>query len=382
MKLELRPRLFSAVVLICCGCTTPHRPVVDLMPFHVAIAPLTDVELRTTANKEKGAADMSLVMDGLVFSEELRKALGDRSFVKVTLLDLPSEDDASITQEGWERKARQEHDADLLITCRLWYGSEIQQGLNAWAFGSFLVFSIGGPFCWFFPDRTYSSEAGVVVSAVDLSSPELFGELVSDRALPLECFEHTEILQEEKLSFIDRAGTTYWYYALSIIIPSLFLARDHSGLEQDYPVLVAEALAVDVAEGLFKRRPEILRNETRYDFYLGREDLLLKLGEGGALSFEWTLFHSQQPRTSEPSEYRIQVGEFDKTFQVADSQLDDNRPSLPGTPTGYRSYRFNEAIPFDGSADLVRLVVRTFGDRPQIRSYSIPIPEDLRGLPE
>lgn len=357
------------------GCSAPPLAPSERLPFHVAIAPISDSELREYAETVE-SMDTALEVEGAAFGRELERALSERCFLRTTLLDGTSGE-----QEAIARALKT--GANMLLTCRLWHAREVQQEMNAWATGSFLVFLIGGPFCWFFPDHTYSAELGVSVTLYDLS--EYY--MLEDRALTdleglemVEFFEHSENLGDLELDFIERAGDSLGYYLVSILIPSPFLATDHEGLTEDFSEIALQALADELAAGLYDRRLELLRNVPRYDFYLLADKVQVDRRPDESLTLSWTVLHDQSQGLNEPGAYRVRAGDYDqsfevdydKSFEVTDAQL---KRGVTDPRTGQVRHSFQVTLEGAQDASWVQLWLQCYGDTGRARGYTFPVPE-------
>lgn len=347
------------------GCSSRRLAPEERLPFHVAIATLQDSTLREYA-ETSDALETTLEVNTAAFGQELESALSKRCFVRTTLLDAPIDQDEAVAQAVGAG-------ANLLLTSRLWHANEVEQELNAWSTGSFLVFLVGGPFCWFFPDRTYSAELGVTVTLHDLSEHYVLEEYPELKREAVEYFEHSENLGDLQLDFFDRAGDSYGYYAASILIPSPFLATDHEGLADDFPELAIEALAEELAAGLYDRRLELLRNVTRYDYYLLTNEVVFARAPSGDLQLSWSVLHDQEQGLNEPGTYRVRAGGFDRTFEVTDVQLERGVT----TETGQVLHRFTVTLDGVREANEVQIWLHRYGDMGRARGYTLPVPDTL-----
>ncbi|MFO1030488.1 MAG: hypothetical protein U1F60_05390 [Planctomycetota bacterium] len=234
----LRRRLVSSALLLgLCACASQERAT-NRLPFHIALAPTPIVPDGTTRSLPGNPTELALAFDAKRLAAQLESTLG-ANFVKVTVLP-PATDAAGADPSGKGLVAGAEQaGADLLIVPSLRFDPRVQTELNGQFWLNLPLFALGGPFCWFVPDRSYHCYARLEGDIHDVAAAAARNRQKLDsstRMLRVSCES-----REASLSFLQRASGAD-HYLLSVICPAGLLATESSSIPAELDAVVVATL--------------------------------------------------------------------------------------------------------------------------------------------
>jgi len=300
MRHALRIRLTLAVVpLLASACASGPPPAPEPLPFHVALVPLESIEMREASDSRKGAAtEMLIETDPALFSELLVTSLEqDAGFARASLLEWdPAVPEDALKEEKdrmWFRQAR-EVGADLILVCEMSLSPIVYQNRNSLFLVNIPVWFMVGPVSWLMRDRTYHIDADLTAS---FYSPELLESepnsesesdfvVLTDRMARVAAV--TTHFGELDKNFISRAQGRLSRYALTIIVPPGFVARQSDALAVSLTAVTEGALCQGVATLVQSRARDIVHGDYLAPFYLVPADLSLEPGAAGTTRPPWS----------------------------------------------------------------------------------------------
>lgn len=262
-RLTLLLFLFSAA----CASTANERVRGELLPFHAAIVPLTDIRIvepseTPAVGSEETATDMRIEIDPAAMSHAVANELAIRVFPRVTLLD-------GTTEEALDRQAR-EAGADIVLQLalqydpRVWHEHTGSSGLN------FLYFTVGGPMGLEQRDYTYYAAAELDAEAFSIAAlgdPDLrLGDprarvLVTEASFPGAALSYNERARGEES------------FTKTLFIPTENLATMSPELAEYLGERVTQDLAAELADTLLLNRTELLLERGAKTFFIDEGDL-------------------------------------------------------------------------------------------------------------
>jgi hypothetical protein len=338
------------------------------MPFHVVVAPLTDVVV--IADELPGRLPLEFTPDDLRrLEEEVRQALDGGPFARATAIDLPPFD-ALDPLAALRRRARERSSADLLVTLELTHGTTIHHDVGPRR-SDWMPWWLPGPWFWWLPDIAYGANAVLVARVHDLAREE-------GSAGPLELrrwsFSHAHAMDDVELDFVDRAGDAWQLYLLSLVMPSTAVGRTREGLEVDLRRRFTAALAGGLSDDLSRLGGALVRGESTQSFHLVPDETAVTRLDGGRVGLTLTLSHRVGSTRNEPSALGL--------------ALDDGRPRLEALPQaevdaaylgpdrsgGAARYRFVRELEAPPEARFLRVHVRAGRAVSAVREYTLRIP--------
>lgn len=239
----LRHRFVSSALLLgLCACASQERAI-SRLPFHIALAPTPIVPDGTTRSLPGNPTELVLAFDAKRLAARLEYTLGV-NFVKVTVLPPPT-DAAGADPAGKGLVASAEQaGADLLIVPSLRFDPRVQTELNGQFWLNLPLFALGGPFCWFVPDRSYHCYARLDGDIHDVAAAAARNRQKLDSSTRL--LRVSGESREASLSFLQRASGAD-HYLLSVICPAGLLASESSGIPAELDATVVAMLCDQLA---------------------------------------------------------------------------------------------------------------------------------------
>lgn len=242
-----------------CACTAAPVAESRPIPMRLAVMPITSIGDRERVNVEDlDGTDMVLSRDGQRFARAVVDALDNKLFVQAFLLEPGAPPAEGAPPIDWAALAEQQG-ADALLSLELACNPVVMEASNSSYYLNFLLFAIGGPFCWWLSDHTYDVEAKLSAELYDV--PRLRREnaapgsessvlaRISDAAAPSERLE---------MSFTNRADGNAGQYALSVVWPAPLLMEDNEDVRETIEAQVILALAERLAADMRADREFIL----------------------------------------------------------------------------------------------------------------------------
>lgn len=386
------------LLLASTACSTAPDVAPEPLPFHVAVAPIDQPVIRVGSSVEHaGDTDMSLWIDPEALAAELARTLEERCFTRVTLLDGPV--GGSDTPSGDRRRFLVERaraaGADLILECELEYETGIWYERNGNYWPNFLLFLMGGPFCYFLKDYTYHAEAELVAHLYDLNAIDNDEVLLGDRQARLVLSSVN--FDGAPMNFVGRNGPKAGKYVVSVLIPSGLLSKETDVLEGRLRQAVVEELGDQLARGLIGKREVLARAGGPAPFYLDLDQLELGVDPDGTISLRGDVHLIQEGLIERMDRYRIQVDSgpvvehgfgaplwsaepgtagpleaLEQSDEELAAAIEASAPRYTGRATRLR-YELDERIPATAGPHTVRLELEA-GQRDRfVRSYTFEI---------
>ena len=379
-NLALGLALGLALLSSACASGPPMGP--ERLPFHVALVPLETVHGRgPSAGLEGSETSMLLTADPAALSQLIRQSLeSDAGFERATLLEPGGPFASATTDQERERmwiERAEAVEADLILVCDLRLEPKVNQSTNSRFWLTFPLFALGGPFAWFVRDRTYFVDA---LLEAGFYSPE---KLDPDRDWLFDRFSRVANVDahfgELDRNFISRAHGRVGRYALSVIVPAGFLAKQSDGLADSLSQATLDALCRVLAEGVQGKRTDLMRGDAYpAPFYLEAQDLNLESTAEGSLVLRGFIH-------LEPDEDVPEIRSLKLEFRSADGLAMD----APGVrvdaftedrmTAGERGRRFAFETRFDPphGARLLHLEIEAGERNSKFRTYTLVLPQQI-----
>lgn len=278
------------------SCATTPRPEPLPLPFHVGVAPLTEV--RTTPDSSEGAMAFRLSPDTVEeLPARLTAALNGTAFTRATALDAAPLRDRLDPLGSQLLRAREQSSVDLLMTLELWHTEVIHSDISEQR-SNWIPWWLPGPWFWWLPDLAYGTELVLVARLHELARPVGTAAHLELRRWSLS---HTHAVSDVELDFVERAGSRWWLYMASLLSPSTFLAREGPELEERLPDLFLDELAEGLARDLERLGDALLRADEQQTFRLDPRESRLRWTDRGQLEVELALDHLVGRTTNQPS---------------------------------------------------------------------------------
>lgn len=369
-----------ALVLLLSGCRSSGsaQSTVQVLPFHVAIAPPlpTAFENRTlTSELEDGEQQPFLVdLEDFATSEDpqervdvaaaIAAQLEGELFSKVTVL--PEAPDEASSQTWYVDQARACH-ADLLLTINeLSFDALPETKGKPW---NWLWYSLG-PFVYAFDDRSYHLDSTIEVALYDLNQIVAVGTERSEDGQVVEAtflLEPTDEMRRFRAEsqwvstkFHDRVEGGTIDYAKSLLIPTSLLRKGGLQVRRKVARLTLASMADVLAQKITVDAEFITRPAGR--------DSSLQLAESGDVprprlaridELDGPGTHVvldtvvRQPSFSADRDFevaRVKIGE--QSFDLLAGSVGEFKSSIevePGAPEGWVNKRIHLAVPIDAT---------------------------------
>jgi len=351
--------LLALLFVSSCASTEPLER--RIIPFHVAIVPMERPIVGEVSPGELPGdeTDLHLDLDCQELTASLSAALGKYCFSRVTVLE---HRDGNETVDPLERQrllmeAALEAEADLLVEFHLRYDLGIYRE-NAGTFWlNFPLFLIASPSNWFVDDVGYYADVELTTSVYDVNTMEASGLALGDPAARV--ISASSRYTGEELNFIERADGL-GSYALSILVPSGFLARGSDDTLEEIHAHVIEEIRSQVVQGIQGRREDLLGTEWIAPFIIDPDELLL------TRSGDELLVRGNVRMLGSGSTERVQALSLH-----AGGESVTVRPEFAG-PDGVTL--FEARVPMTATAAALRLECMVGSRDSFVRSYTFDIP--------
>jgi hypothetical protein len=247
------------IALLLGSCASQAQRDEPLLPFHVALVPIQSSTAPESSDPPASESSLKLEIDPSALSSELRSTLESTCFARVTLLAPPAETSGDEFAR-WSPEKRNQYwiaesakaGADLILESELRATPVLRGTTNEKFWLNLPLFLIGGPFCYFIGDNSYSGDARLDAWLYDLRPIAAAHASISDGRSELA---HVQArFRGTDLDFLDRAGGSVGSYAASLVVPAGLLARKSDNVEH----CVADNAKSELAQGLMRE----LRSES------------------------------------------------------------------------------------------------------------------------
>jgi hypothetical protein len=371
----LKALLFALLVTFAAACKSAEPEPVRPLPFHVAVIPIQSARNHeVTASESDDATPMRLTPDYGALTQELASALSHGTFTRVTLLeprpaaaaDAPVNAAAGATddaEDDWQRQAR-EIGADLIVECELSYTPVIHRDTNPNFWLNLPLFLIGGPFCWFLKDQEYSADVELAGTFHDLRAMERTSAQLADRQARV--VSTNARFQGVDMNFIERAQGNIGKYAVTIFVPSGFLAKDSRKLAAELDAEVVKGISDGFARSVQQKRKDLVRSEFVSPFYLDPDQVQLTI-EGAQLRVRGPVYLEPSSDVDSMEEFRLKLAGKTIEREFAEPKTETgpgNRPRL--------RYDIDERIELGETSGPLTLEVVAV--KRHVRSYTFAVP--------
>jgi hypothetical protein len=375
----LKSHVALSLVLVASACKSAEAKPTKPLPFHVAIIPIQNGRIRDVkVSDEEGATPMRLEPDYAVLTREIAAALSNGTFTRVSLLtpraasvpEAPAsgpaiDANASTAEEGddWQRQAR-ELGADLIVECELSYVPVIRRDTNSNFWLNLPLFLLGGPFCYFLKDQEYSADVELAGTFHDLRAMERTSAELADRQARVASTNAR--FDGVDMNFIERAQGNVGKYAVSLLIPSGFLAKDSRKLANELDTEVMKDISNGFAKSVHQKREDLVRSSFVSPFYLEPDQVELTV-EGSQLHVRAPVYLLPNQEVDVMVEFRLKLAgkTLEREFGEPKSE-----PGPGGRP--YQRYDIDERI--DLGAGEGPLTLDIVGVKRHVRSYTFALP--------
>jgi|GEM_PF-3471550 len=338
---------FGGLAALLAGCASTEPLEARHLPFRIGVVPLEEPAVGEISPGELPGeeTEIALELDTERLISGIRGALGEYCFSSVTSLKGPGPDEVV---DSFERRRQLLEEArregvDLVVELALRYDREVYRK-NAPAFWMNIpLFLFASPSNWFLADNEYYADVELQAAVYDLNALEAGGLEIGDPTAHL--ISTTSRFTGTRLDFIDRSDDI-GDYALTILIPSGWLARESDSVATELEEAIIEQLRAQVVQGIQSRRSELVRADwiapvfvepgrvrlqRQGDELLVRGDVMLKqdglAGRVQALHFDAgneriSVEPASATRTNDqgydvlPFEARVPVGEGSRTLRL------------------------------------------------------------------
>ncbi len=362
--------LFAVGVVACKSAETqPQKP----LPFHVAVIPIQDARIREVKESEDDATAMRLAPDYGVLTERIAGALSNGTFTRVSLLTprtaaapvdaSAGSADAALDDDHWQRQAR-ELGADLIVECELSYAPVVRRDTNGNFWLNLPLFLLGGPFCYFLKDQAYSADVELAGTFHDLRAMERTSAQLADRQARV--VSTNARFQGVDMNFIQRAQGNVGKYAVSLLIPSGFLAKDSRKLAHELDTEVVNDISAGFAKSVQQKREDLVRSTFVSPFYLDPDQVLLTV-EGAQLRVRGPVYLLPNSDVDSMVEFRLKLAGKSVEREFGEPK---HEPGPGGRQ--YSRYDIDELIELGDGEGL--LTLELVAVKRNVRSYTFAVP--------
>lgn len=361
------PLVLAALGCPALGCRSTDALERHQLPMHVAVVPITTPAVGHAASGEHPgkATALSLALDTREVTRAMSAALEEYCFASVTVLDadLPDETrtDEFERQRSLYAQAR-ELGADLMVELGLRYDAEIYRQAASTFWLNFPLFLFLAPSNWFLPDNTYCADVELVATVYDLNAMEAGGFGLGDAAA--QVVSVSARFGETTLDFIERSRGL-GDYALGILVPSGFLARETRGASAEIHAAILESLRTQLVQSLQNRRADLVRADWIAPVFMEPTDVSIRR-EGADLRVRGRVRLARGGLADRVHAIHLDAGAEHVSVEPA-------RETVAGG-AGEDVFDFEASVPLGAEASFLRLECEAGSRDRFLRSYTFRIP--------
>ncbi len=271
-KSTVTPWIVGLLALSSCA-STKELEVAEL-PFHAVIVPMRDAAVGTVTPGEL-PGDATGLRLGLTCDEVTRvvgSALEKFCFSRVTVLD---HDEYGDLHGAYERDERlvdlaRAAGADLLVELDLRYDPEIYHETSSSFWLNFPLFLFAGPTNWFVGDNEYFADVELTTTIYDMNVIEAGALSLGDPAA--QVLSGSSRYAGSDLTFTERSDGV-GDYALGLIVPSGYLARESDAVAQATHASVLADLREQVVKGIQRHRSDLVGADWIAPLFIDPDDV-------------------------------------------------------------------------------------------------------------
>lgn len=345
-----------------------ERPI----PFRVALAPITEVEVESTSDEEGPAFDVGpeWVAD---LEQAIERSLSGGTFVSTTRLApgaTPRPD-----RRAWLQQASQETDADLLVLFRLRRGTVFRGELNQIITAAAPFCWIPGPHLWPVSDQRYLADCTLTVEVHDLARFRALDER-GRWAQRAWYFSDAVTLENLYVDWFERAGWDLHMYLPTILIPTLLIPYERDGLAEALEERAIQKLSEALSYDLQRRRVDLIRNEHEYSFFLDDEHTSVEVVSESEAEVSLRLVHRLGESRNEPENFVIGADDLPGAAVRRDLTWSERAAAylpLQGSPD-FAHFEFRQRVPVTPDTRYLQLSVSAGRSQDSTREFSLALP--------
>lgn len=368
-----RGLLALALAVWLSACASTQQEERKPLPFHVAVIPIVNPRLREATQgpgeRAGGVTAMRLQPNLVALSRTVVRVLDGRVFTRATLLEPELSNTAGESSPAGGPRDRMREaraiDADLVLECELDYDPTIRQEANANFWLNLPLFLLGGPFCYFVKDRSYSADVELLGSFYDVHAIDGESVHLGDRLARI-LFTNARF-QGVDLNFITRAQGNLTKYAVSILIPAGFLAKESDPLAQELEEEVSQTLSSEFARSVQQKRENLVHAQYLAPFWLDSDHMQVEREADGRVRVRGRVHLVNGTSAERMTRYRLRTDEHSVEGEFAADAPD----SGAGRPSAYEIYERLEAP--DGTTT-IKLDLEAGTRNRFLRTYTLAIP--------
>jgi hypothetical protein len=254
----------AVALLLCASCSATRNSRTERpIPLRAGVVPVLSVAGEGAVEPVGGSTELELILDPATVSAALVEELRGQGFVSVELLELAgTPTDVDSVEAAVQRSATEAH-VDVVIWPHVRAAAEIRTRANEKLWLNLPLFMLGGPLNWIPRDRSYLVQASLDVDVLDTRQLTSARSGSRAQARLTSRQSRTEVVE---LSLLDRAGYSLHHYALGVLVPGVFLARETDRAGQAVAEEVVRHLSKEVASMIRQDRENLLQGVDLVEF--------------------------------------------------------------------------------------------------------------------
>lgn len=353
--------------MLLAGCSSVEPLERRNLPFHIAIVPMLAPTVGTVLPGELPgeSTELRLALTPDEITEAVQSVLEEYCFSSVTVL---AHDDLAQTQDAFERQRlilqqASDANADLLVELELRYDPEIYRENSPTFWLNYPLFLFAGPANWFIGDNRYFADAELTTTVYDIHVIEAGNMSIGDPAARVASASsrYTQV----ELDFTDRADGVK-NYAMGIVIPSGFLARESEDTSLEIHNKVVADMRVQVVQGIQSRRRELLRAEWISPIFIAPEEVQITR-DGTDLIVTGSVHLLRSGLAERVHKLQLSAGADSIQVEPTHEPLNDSAE--------YLAQNFEARVPLLEGTELLRIECEAGSRDRYVRSYTFSLPQ-------
>ena len=355
------------LVALLASCASTEKLKPRKLPFHVAVMPMESPIIGGVSSGELPGepTELKLELDSDQVTEAMSQALGEYCFSSVTMIehaDLDSSVDA-FQREHLLLQRAYESGADLIVELELRYDPEVYRENSSTFWLNFPLFLFAGPTNWFVGDNSYFADVELTTTVYDLNVMDAGSFQLGDAAARV--VDASSRYSGSDLDFLDRSDGIE-DYALGLIIPSGYLARQSADTSEELHERILKELRTQVVQGVQSRRRELVRADWIAPMYVEPNDVRITR-QGDEFLVQGKVRLRRDSLAS-----RVQMVNLDAGAEVVSVQPDATAAEqLPE----HDLVTFEARVPAGDEATHLRIECEAGSRDRYVRSYTFELPQ-------
>ncbi len=379
-RLAQAPTCLAAVVILCgtlgFGCASQDALTQTQLPFRVAVVPV-QTSIDRTIDVEESLDDkleMQLAIDAHALSDAFARELQAECFTQADVLPYPSDVDPATfanwpagRQAQWWEAAARTVGADIILESTLVYSPHVEVHDNSLFWPNFVLFGLGGPFCYFLADQSYFVDARLRARLIDLNP--IYDGRVSLQDGRSQLLRVQPEFKELSLSLIDRADE-FGSYALSFVVPASFVSLDDEGVLLEVQAGVVEGLGDALVKQLRDGSDSVVTADRLFPFHCNPNDVQIARRPDGEIGVRGDVLLRRGKGVESMDQFQIEVGDALTSGDFEEGRLDEDL----STPTErYYRYTFEGSVRSSSLSQTVKVTLWDGSRERNTRSFTFPI---------